>query len=168
MAEQRRTLTGTRGPPPVIGGLVFLAAGLTFAFIGFREIAIAAQYYAHGHEVEATVLVKQLRHATPTTSTVLRITYRVAVDGLPAVDRTEAVAVALWDRAVIGEPLRARYLPGAPDSVHLLPAPSVLPFVVLAAIGSLVCALGAALVVSGFRATLPQMGIEKSREERRR
>lgn len=100
------------------------------------------------------MLVKQLSHATSNTSTVHRITYRVSVEGLPVAERSQSIDVSLWDRAIVGEPLQARYLPSAPDSVQLLPAPSVLPFATLAAAGGLASAIGIALVVSGARASV--------------
>ena len=131
-----------------------MAAGLMLVFIAIPALARERQYRTHSREVDATVLVKQLSHATSNTSTVHRITYRVSVEGLPVAERSQSVDVALWDQAIVGEPLRARYLPSAPDSVQLLPAPSVLPFAALAAAGGLASAFGVALVVSGARAAV--------------
>jgi Protein of unknown function (DUF3592) len=140
--------------PQLLGGLVFLVVGLMFVFIALPALARERRYHAHGREVDAMVLVKQLSHATSDASTVHRITYRAAVEGLAAPERSEAVDVVLWDQATVGKPLRARYLPNAPDSVRLLPAPSVMPFAALAAVGGFVSAFGAALVVSAIRARL--------------
>ncbi len=151
-------MTATSGvaaaSPHLLGGLVFLVVGLMFVFIALPALARERRYQAHGREVDAMVLVKQLSHATSNTSTVHRITYHVAIDGLPAGERSEPVDVVLWDQATVGKPLRARYLPNAPDSVRLLPAPSVMPFAALAAAGGFASAFGAALVVSATRARL--------------
>jgi hypothetical protein len=144
--------------PQLLGGLVFLVVGLMFVFIALPALARERQYRMQGLDVDAMVLVKQLSHATTNTSTVHRITYHVAIDGLPAAERNESVNVGLWDQATVGKPLRARYLPDAPDSVRLLPAPSVMPFAALVAVGGLVSAFGAALVASGVRAALRARG----------
>lgn len=140
--------------PQLLGGLVFLAAGLMFVSIALPTLARERQYRTQGREVDATVLVKQLSHATSNTSTVHRIAYRVSVEGQPVAERSQSVGATLWDQAIVGEPLRARYLPRAPDSVQLLPAPSVFPFAALAAAGGLASAFGVALVVSGARAAV--------------
>jgi hypothetical protein len=140
--------------PHLLGGLVVLATGLIFVFIALPALARERRYHVEGREVDAMVLVKQLSHATSNTSTVHRITYRVAIEGLPAVEHSEPVDIVLWDQAAVGELLRARYLPNSPDSVRLLPAPSVRSFVVLAVVGGLVSAIGAALVVSATRGML--------------
>lgn len=125
-----------------------------FVFVALPTLAREREYRTQGLEVDAMVLVKQLSHATTNTSTVHRITYRVAIDGLPAGERSESVDVGLWDQAIVGEPLPARYLPSSPDSVQLLPGPSVLPFAALAVVGALASAFGIALVMSRARATL--------------
>jgi hypothetical protein len=151
------TATGL-ATPQVLGGVVFLAAGLMFVFIALPTRARERQYRTQAREVDVTVLVKQLSHATTNTSTVHRITYHVATDGLPARERSEPVDVVLWDQAIVGKSLRARYLPDAPDSVRLLPAPSVVPFVALGVAGGFVSAFGAALVASGVRAALRARG----------
>jgi hypothetical protein len=123
-------------------GVLLVLPGLVFGTIGVAVAIQDARFAADGATAEGTVLSKNIKHATGSSSTSYSIRYRFTASNDHAYEGSSSIEVHDWERLVERGPVTVEYLSADPSS-NRLPGSGAIPLEVLfLAIGGVLVLLG--------------------------
>lgn len=142
MASRSSILPYLRRTPLLWIGVLLLLPGLVFGTIGVAVAIQDARFAADGVTAEGTVLSKDIKHATGSSSTSYSIRYQFTASNDQAYEGSSSIDVHDWERLVERGPVTVEYLSADPSSNRIPGSGALL-------LGVLFLAIGAALVPFG-------------------
>jgi hypothetical protein len=158
MARSSSIVPYLKRSPVLWIGILLVLPGLVFGIIGVAVALQDARFAADGVTAQGTVLSKDIRHATGSSSTSYSIRYRFTASNDQSYENSSTLDVHDWERLVERGPVSIQYLATDPSSSRLSGA-GVLPFEAL-----FVGLAAALLTVGGY---LVRRELRALREDRR-
>ena len=134
----------------LVAGCVLVGVCGTF-FVVTATIGLGERQYRSAVTGEAAVVRKQMTLATSTSSTSYTVTYRARPPGGRELEKTEAVAPAVWDALAEGGVVSVQYLPARANSIRIAREPRDVVLLIVASVTGPIAAVGLWLVARGAR-----------------